>query len=59
MFESRVCGNGILSNGLYKLNVNEHVLFQSKSDNSLSPYALWHRRLGHGIEGWVISLCRE
>lgn len=47
MFESCVVGKGILSDGLYRLDVNEHISFLTESYNSLSRYVLWNRRLGH------------
>lgn len=47
IFKSCVVDNGILSGGFYILNVNEPVSFHTESHNSLSSYALCHRKLDH------------
>lgn len=49
MFKSHIVATSVLNGGLYRLTLTEYVLVHTKSDNSsvMSPYTLWHRRLGH------------
>lgn len=47
IFQSRVVCRGIISDGLYRMSVNEPVSFHTDFGNNLLPYALSDRRLGH------------
>lgn len=58
MFESRIIGIGDFNGGLYILDFNETVCFQTEFDNNLS-HVLWRRRLGHILQHRMESLMKD
>lgn len=41
------CSSGVSHGGLYRLNLNGCVIFQTESDNLMSRHVLSSRKLGH------------
>lgn len=47
MLKSRVVTTDVLNGGLYMLDLDESISFQTKTDNNMSLYVLYHITLCH------------
>lgn len=59
MFESRIIGTGVSMVVCTSLTLMKLFVFQIESDNHLSPYVLWCRRLGHLSQDRIESLMKD